>query len=112
MKRNDDLIRELLLEMEASEEWFFVVDYDEEDQAREYHLKLLGDMGLLSFGKHSYRLTAAGHDFLDAVRDDGLWKKTKDAVAETGGNATLEIIFSLAKGFLKKKISQHTGIEL
>ena len=112
MKRDDDLIRDLLIEMETSEEWLFVVDCDEGDQKREYHLKLLGDVGLILFEGYSYRMTALGHDYLAAIRDEGLWQKTKDTVSETGGNATLEIVKALAIGFLKKKIAQHTDIDL
>ena len=37
----------------------------------------------------AYRLTSQGHDFIEAIRDKGIWEKTKEAVAETGGNASL-----------------------
>ena len=61
---------------------------------------------------HVFRMTNQGHDYLDAIRDNGIWTKTKAAVAETGGSATLEIVKALALGFLKKKIETHTGIQL
>ena len=38
-----------------------------------------------------YRLTSQGHDFIESIRDEGIWNKTKAMVSETGGNATLEI---------------------
>jgi hypothetical protein len=60
----------------------------------------------------TFELTWLGHDYLDAVRDEGIWHKTKKAVSETGGSATLEIVKALALGFVKKKIAQHTGIEI
>ena len=68
------------------------------------------DISMASVVPDRLRITFAGHDYLDSIRDDGIWNKTKQAVAETGGSATLEIIKSLATGFLKKKIEQHTGI--
>ena len=33
-------------------------------------------------------------------------------VAETGGTATLELIKAIGLGYVKKKLSEHTGIEL
>lgn len=70
------------------------------------------EMGLATYGKHYFTVTWQGHDYLDAIRDDSIWKKTKKAVIETGGNATLEITKALALGFLKQKIEKHTGITL
>ena len=122
MKRDKDLLRELLFEFESSDEWQIRVPKfsgePDERRARQYHIQLLCDEGyLVSFTggiaeAGVFRMTAQGHDFLDAVRDEGIWSKTRDAVRDTGGNATVEIVKALAMGFLKKKISQHTGIEL
>ena len=33
------------------------------------------------------------------LRDKGIWEKTKKAVTETGGNATLEMVKIIASGF-------------
>jgi hypothetical protein len=57
------------------------------------------------------RLTWAGHDFVDAVRDPDIWRKTKNGVEATG-SFTFEILRDLAKGFIKTKIKEHTGVEL
>lgn len=117
MKRDDDLIRNLLLEFEEREDWLKAIpqttSMSKEDRKIIGHIYLLCDAGLVtSVGRDTYRLTNQGHDFLEATRDEGLWQTTKDAVSETGGNATLEIVKTLAIGLLKKKISQHTGIDL
>ncbi|MFP1644406.1 DUF2513 domain-containing protein [Pontitalea aquivivens] len=118
MKRDDDFIRTLLLRFEADQDWLQLMTGDtsgaSRDELRErYHVLLMMDQGLMApVGRSTMRMTAAGHDFLDAIRDQGIWSKTKEAVAETGGNASLEILKSLALGLLKKKISQHTGIDL
>ena len=117
MRRNQDLIREMLLEMEAEDGWVFIETLDGEgDQTEEraYHRRLMSDGGLIDMSsiKHGYRMTSAGHDYLDAIRDEGLWAKTKATVAETGGNATLQIFINSASGFLRKKISDQTGINL
>jgi len=115
VKRNDDLMRDLLLEFERQEDWSLVLPptMSLEDRERIGHVNLLCDAGLVTrYSKDSYRITNEGHDFLDAIRDEGLWQKTKDTVSETGGNATLEIVKALAIGFLKKKIAQQTDIDL
>ncbi len=117
MKRDDDYIRELLLEFEAHDDWLVLapqtLNPTPEERSRQYHIMLLADAGFATnVGQETYRLTKAGHDYLDAVRDEGIWAKTKAAVAETGGNATLEIVKKVALGFVKKKIEQHTGLEL
>ena len=114
MKRDDDLLRQLLLEMESSEEWLFDDDPGEGqlDERRAYHLHLLNDLGFVSRNRFTFRMTARGHDYLDAVRDEGVWAKTKRSVQETGGSATVEIIKEIAIAFLKKKLSDHTGLSL
>lgn len=117
MKRDDDLIRDMLLRYEAEDDWLLMEPGDTLGVSREEqergHLYLLFDEGFAApVGKGTFRLTAQGHDFLSAIKDDSLWKRTKEVVAETGGNATLEIVKSLAVGFLKKKITEHTGVSL
>lgn len=67
---------------------------------------------MVQIDQHAFRLTSQGHDYLDAIRDQGIWAKTKDVVAKTGGSATLEIVKALATGLLKKQISERTGIDL
>ncbi|QRN79485.1 MAG: DUF2513 domain-containing protein, partial [Nocardiopsis sp. BM-2018] len=115
MKRDNDLIRALLLEMEAKGDFRFdpIEGTPEEDiDKRIYHLKLLGDAGYVApVGKYSYRLTNHAHDFIEAMRDEGIWNRTKDAVAKSGGNATLDIIKQIAVGFLKKQIRDRTGVD-
>ncbi|RBI77534.1 hypothetical protein DQW77_00595 [Roseovarius sp. TE539] len=107
----------MLFEFEEQEDFLIldrnVIGASQEDRRWQYHLNLLADQGLVTpVAEGTYRMTTQGHDFLEAIRDEGLWRETKKAVAETGGNATLEIVRALAVGFLKKKISQHTDIPL
>ena len=58
------------------------------------------------------RFSFTGHDDLDAIRDEGIWNKTLNAVAETGGSATLEMVKALATGFLKKTLELHIGVSM
>ncbi|MCT2540566.1 DUF2513 domain-containing protein [Sedimentimonas flavescens] len=131
MNRDLERIRSILLECEASSEERFEPSSARFSDFDRYQIKLMAQAGLLMFPtvkvrpdaghlerglarwlEQPFSITWAGHDYLDAVRDQGVWDKTKSAVAETGGSASLEIVKALALGFLKKKISQHTGIEL
>jgi hypothetical protein len=117
VKRDDDLLREILFSYKKKDDWLVaernVMGMSAEQRKRLGHVYLLRDAGLIAdVGRDTYRLTNAGHDYLEAVRDPGVWEKTKATVSETGGAATLEIVKALAVGFLKKKISQHTDIEL
>lgn len=118
MQRDNDYIRELLFRYEADPQWCLVMPGqtlggDTAEWRERYHVHLMMDDGLLAgVGRGTMRITAAGHDFLDAIRDEGVWTKTKQAVAETGGSATFEIVRALAVGYLKTKIEKHTGISL
>ncbi len=50
------------------------------------------------------RITSTGYDFLDALRNDTIWKKTKEKMKEVGG-FTLGIAIEIAKEHMKKIIS-------
>lgn len=127
MRRNMDLLRLLLLKLETLNEEansLYVYQYDElmvdnytEDQVA-YHLDLAIEAGLVDQGGSGVinafmfrRLTWDGHDFVDAVRDDDIWKKTRQGATAAGG-FSLDLLKDLAKGFIRKKISEHTGVEI
>jgi hypothetical protein len=63
--------------------------------------------GLVMVGK----LTWKGHEFVDSVRDPKIWTKTKDGALAAGG-FTLDLLKDLAQGFLKKQIEERTGVTL
>ncbi len=117
MKRDDELLRALLIEFESQEDWLILVtkalNVSSEERRKQYHINLLCDAGFMrQVSDSGYRLTNQGHDYLEAVRSESVWTRTKAAVAETGGSATLDIVKQLAVGFLKKSITEKTGIEL
>src|SRR4051794_40468009 len=86
-----DLVRKILLTMEEHGEGFaphpFAVE-NHTDEEVGYHIYLMADAGLLTgedsthLGCTSPRwmpsaLTWAGHEFLDAARNDSVWAKVK-----------------------------------
>ncbi len=129
MKRDLGLVRELLIKLEALpvgmyEAWTITPDdrkipvdgYDENQIA--YHLSLLQERGLIDvpdaqpmIGIVFTRLSWEGHDFLDAVRDPEIWKKTKGR-ADAIGSWTFEIVKELAKAYKKQKVAQYGGVSI
>ena len=90
MKRDMDLIREVLLEVEKVEgwdDWKQIEFKDRDPEEISYHVMLLAEAGLIEAKKICdggawlpMRLTWEGHEFLDAARNDTVWKKTKDII--------------------------------
>lgn len=130
MKRDMDLVRAILLAMEAVPEGelppnpFSVNGYT--DEVVGHHVHLLGEARLLrTADKTSYsdptrqaiplEVTWAGHDFIDTMRSQEVWERTKQAMKEAGGGGLglmLELGKKLAEGFIKKKLKDSTGLDL
>ena len=126
MKRDMDLIRELLLKLES---WPVergdmvpispgaISTENHSPHEIEYHLTLLKEAGFVDFpqewqaGFFFRVITWEGHDFLDPVRDPKIWAKTKDGALAAGG-FTVDLLKDLAKGFVKKQIEERTGVTL
>jgi hypothetical protein len=108
MKREMDLIRELLLKLETlpiPSTGFRMIHPDEAEvqvegytvEQIDYYLSLLEQANLISAGGldvlgmkigpgTAFRsLSWAGHDFLDSVRSPDVWDRTKTAAAAVGG---------------------------
>lgn len=79
----------------------------------EFHLTLMAHGGLLEYvhSETDYRPTMKGFDFLDMVRDPEIWQQTKEGATKVGA-FTGDVLFALAKGFIKKKVERHTGVKI
>lgn len=114
MKRDMDLIRTILLEAEATAAEQAVVRIDGYDDSNyAYNVWLMEQAGLVEAAvvrasghipikAHVFSLTWAGHDFLDAVRNDSIWAKTKARVAETAGSASFDVLKAVASAIALK----------
>jgi Hypothetical protein (DUF2513) len=116
MKRDMDLIREILLECEASDTGMVpdgVGDKIASDDAYAYHCLLILEAGLADgFETTSVdnpkpravvtRLTWAGHEFLDASRDPSIWQKAKGLSGKAGAIAFPVLLKVLAELALEK----------
>ncbi|MBT8155378.1 DUF2513 domain-containing protein [Epibacterium ulvae] len=114
MKRNDDLLRELLFEFESDENDVLhfrkYLSMPQEQIERNHHVALLSDAGLVSqVSDTGFRLTNMGHDYIVAIRDDTIWNKTKSAVGDLGG-ATLGMVKDIAIAYLKQEATEKLGI--
>lgn len=116
MKRDFDLIRLVLKEVEDSKPMEVYSDFQFEgyDSATiNEHIELLIEAGLLA-GKVARtrgrgiasvtHLTWAGHDFLQSLRDDTIWKKAKEQVLKPGASWTFDILKEWAKHELKQRL--------
>lgn len=123
MKRDMDLVREILLAVEASEspDGWITLELPERAPAElSYHVMLLHEAGMLIGMDLSTldgtewqpeRLTYQGHEFLDTIRDSEVWKRTK-AGAEQAGVASVAFVWDLAKAYGKQVIGERLGITL
>lgn len=112
MKRDMDLIRELLIAIEArplGEAGTKVKLEGHDEDTVAYHLALLHEASLIEgnlsypFGSAVprvivYRLTWHGHEFLDAARNQTVWARTKAIVREKGGDVSFAIFRELLIG--------------
>lgn len=124
MKRDMDLVRKILFEIEETvdntvEYNLTIEGYTMEQVA--YHCALLFEGGYI----HNYkgqngsgelyafgvgRLTWEGHDFLDKIREDTIWNKTKDIIASKGLPFAFEVVKTVSTGVISVLIKTAIGI--
>ena len=128
MKRDMDLVRTLMLrleEMHQAPRTTYTIPPDANKLTVDdtnidkigLHILMLINAGFIDCrrmpqGEFKFKgLTWKGHDFLDSVRDDQVWRLTKDGARQAGG-WTADLLAALGKGFIKKKLEQHTGVSI
>ena len=116
MKRDLDLIRQILLEVEKKEKPIGWIDIQVKGYSNEqvaYHVKLLAVEGYMNakdlstkteFDYKPIRLTLRGHDFLNAARDDTVWNQVKETVGNKIVSTSLEVLKSILISFSKGDI--------
>lgn len=114
MKRDMDLVRDILLAIEAEPlgvTGYFNIE-GKNQRVVEAHVKLLKDAGYLASEKaamlaggrmeRDLTLTWAGHEFLETIRDPKIWEATKSNAKQVG-NWSLSLLAELAKGLIRQK---------
>jgi hypothetical protein len=118
MRSDYNLIREILIAVEdtpANREPDIDLPNRDRDTVLE-HLELLIDKGLLEghiqksgmgderiLAVNVIRMTALGHDFIKAARNEAVWSKVMKTIKEKGSSAPFEILQAL----LKRAATEH-----
>lgn len=117
-----ELIRKILFKIEDTIDNIGKTNLQIEGYSKEqvaYHCAILYEGGYIhacniQYGSNEVysfsvgRLTWEGHEFLDKIREDTIWNKTKDTIAEKGlpfvfdivKSVSTEIITGVVKGFV------------
>jgi Hypothetical protein (DUF2513) len=120
VQRDMDLVRDMLLRIEQDTRLdgtrFIGFKFSElgiaADQSKlAYHLAMLIEEGFLDgLGRTDIetlpvirKLTWKGHEFLDDIRDSGIWSKTKERASGLT-SVGVQFIWEIAKAEIKKKL--------
>lgn len=117
MKRDMDLVREILLYLEehaSPDQPLQGVQIGERSEHEiTEHVHLLVEAGLIEAENADtmdgecwlpQRLTWAGHEFLDAARDAGRWARARDTIKKSGGTLSFDLVKALLIAFAKEKL--------
>jgi hypothetical protein len=83
------------------------------DEEISYHVMLLAKEGLIEatdlsssdgFAWKPSRLLWAGHEFLDAAKDDSRWDKAKAIVLKKGGGLTFDVLKAVLVELMKRAV--------
>jgi Hypothetical protein (DUF2513) len=120
MKRDMDLIREILIQIQdhkVAEARSWQVRINGRDPAEVVeHVHLLVERGLVrgvparSGGYTHYldpNLTWEGHDFIVSARDDSTWARAKRTILERGGALVFEVLKQTLADLAKGQIPGH-----
>lgn len=123
MRRNPELFRKLMLAIEQTSQPLTdetqIDGYSRDEVA--YHMHRIIEAGFAegrAIEDHSggnttvpnrvviFRMTNAGHDFIDNIRDDTVWRDVRKRLTAVGGSAAVEVIKQLGAAALKA----HLGL--
>ena len=88
-----------------------------------YHCDLLFEAGLIKSYKPTYAsdkiyffsvgaLTWEGHHFLDKIRENTMWNRTKNRIKENALPMTLEVIKTIATSLINDQLSVYLNDSL
>jgi hypothetical protein len=122
MIRNWEIIRQILLRLESTNTPNAYVDansfdgYPEQEIA--YNMRLLSEKGYIeaqikssSTGDgrinkaQASRLTNAGHDLLDTMRNETVWNKVKEKFTSNGIDMTFDLVANIGKKIIEAMIT-------
>ncbi|BAK45582.1 DUF2513 domain-containing protein [Eggerthella sp. YY7918] len=125
MKRDMNLVRTLLIEIEGADSQIIFTDasidgYTLNDIA--FHIELMDSHGLLFGANTQYTssgravnatvegLSWDGFDYLDAIRSPKVWSKASNAIRDTVGETSLGVIKDVCSTLAASLIKANLGI--
>lgn len=124
MKRDMELIRKILFKVEETVDNVAEINLEVDGYSMNqvaYHCALLFEGGYIhdyegqyaSDDIHSFgigRLTWEGHDFLDKIREDTIWVKTKDTISSKGLPFVFDVVKSVSTGIISGLVKNAIGM--
>jgi len=117
MQHNLDLVRRILLHLEAGEAspsgWSAFIDDGYDLGVIHYHVRLMHDARLIDADEivpgqwWPERVTWAGHEFLDAARNEELWQETKQRVEKGAGSAPFLVVHELLIRGIRERLENR-----
>lgn len=114
MRRDMELVRKILKKTEAADEPLqSPIEVDGYDQnVIDYHIVLLQEADFLNASWYEHldgtpqvalvkKLTWQGHEFLDAARNESVWKKARQVTKDKGVDIPFNIFQSLLETILR-----------
>lgn len=121
MKRNWDVIRKILLKVEAlptEDSSLNSSDLNSEgidSETGAYHMRLLIEAGMVKGVCNNAimgpaiciakSLTWSGHEFLDGIKRETVWNKVKETAREKGLDLSIDVIKAAAKAIVSQLLS-------
>jgi hypothetical protein len=122
MKKNWEIIREILLRLEAasSPNTYLnakaISEYPTQEVA--YNMRLLSQAGYIKAKIHesssgsgeigaalAIHLTNTGHELLDTIRSESVWSKITDTFKSKGVEMTFDLVISVGKKVMESLLS-------
>jgi hypothetical protein len=116
MKRNMELVRQILLQVEKNTDPAVLIDPKVEGHTEteiSYHIMLAADAGLVEaqdrtaigvFRWSASFLTWSGHEFVDAARDDAVWEEAKGIADASGQGVSFDVLKKILLENAEKRI--------
>ena len=121
MKRNPDILREIMLVAEATPAGHKLRECDLKTSSKDPHevadhVQQLIEQGLLGGVVHFThdpreapvvvidRITSRGHDFIQATRDDAIWRVVKEKVMRPLSSWTIQLAVEYAQKLAREKL--------
>ena len=115
MRRDNDLLRVLILEMEENRAPLCspagAPSRSEEEERVDFHLRLLSAEAFLEEtvreGGIVFRMTDKGHELAVTLQSENIWDRTKAAAAVAPVDVSISALMDIALGLIRQELAKH-----